>query len=291
MDQSVQQASGARRRGGAPAARSRRPEAEPFREPDLTTWNTFVFPALRALIKAGYFSLSVEGLEHVPRGGPVVYVSNHAGWFTIDTLFGGLTFADHVGIDRMPWAAVQDQLLALPMLGPFFGNAGGFPASWLRKPEVIPPEIQGIWIYPEGAEGNCKSFVHAYRMRQWRTGFLRLALSRGAKIVPAAIIGSEECLPSLAPVRFLKPLIGTMFALPLSPVPLPSRWKFIFHEPVDLGGTGLRFEDEDTPAQRKRLRDLAAGLRERVQRTLDRETSDRKLARFSKLVQQARSIG
>ena len=45
---------------------------------------------LRKLLQVGYFDLGVEGAEHLPRRGPVVYVANHAGWFPLDAFFVGL---------------------------------------------------------------------------------------------------------------------------------------------------------------------------------------------------------
>lgn len=261
----------------------------PLPQRNFETLTKTVFPALRALIQSGYFSLDVEGAEHVPRSGPVIYAANHAGWFTLDTIFGALVVADHVGLDRLPWPAGQDQMFKIPKLGRFFADSGVFPASWLKTPEALPAEMETFCIYPEGTEGNCKSFIHAYQLREWRTGFLRLALARGATIVPLAIVGSEECLPSIAPIRFLKPLLGTTFPLPLSLLPLPSRWKFIFHEPVDISSLMVGREGDSAETQKQRLREIAAGIRERVQQTLDRETSTHTLVRVSKFIK--RSLG
>jgi 1-acyl-sn-glycerol-3-phosphate acyltransferase len=125
-------------------------------------------------------------------------------------------------------------------------------------------------------------------MAEWRTGFLRVALARGAKIVPGVVLGSEECMPVIAPLRFLKPLLGTIVPLPLSLIPLPSRWKFIFLEPVDVKAALPDFEKDDLETRKLRLRELAANIRERVQRTLDREAAGRPLARLSKLVPPSR---
>lgn len=258
----------------------------PLPRRDLALWTDRVFPALRALLQWGYFSIDVEGVEHVPRSGPVIYAPNHAGWFTLDTLVGALVMADQFGLERLPWAAVQDELLKTPRIGAFFEGIGGFPASWLKQPAAIPPEIDVLCIYPEGTEGNCKSFLHAYQMRPWRTSFVRLAAARGASIVPLAIVGGEESMPSIAPIRFLKPLVGTLLPLPLSPLPLPTRWKFIFHEPVRVSGAEVGSADGDSERQRQRVREVAASIQERVQRTLDRETAARKLVRLSKIVKQ-----
>lgn len=249
----------------------------PIPQRDIEPLKTKVFPVLRTLIKAGYFSLTVEGAEHVPRSGPAIYVGNHAGWFTLDTILGALAVTDHIGIDRLPWGAVQDELLKTPRIGRFFEGMGGFPASWLKTPEAIPPEMEVFSVYPEGTEGNCKSFLHAYQMRQWRTGFLRIAAARNAPIVPVSIIGGEECLPVATPLNFLKPILGTILPLPLALVPLPSRWKFIFHKPV------LVTRDE-LEANKQRPHEIAAEIRACVQRTLDEETSNHMLVRFSKLV-------
>jgi 1-acyl-sn-glycerol-3-phosphate acyltransferase len=261
--------------------------SHPLPQRNLETLTKTVFPALRALIDAGYFSLDVEGAAHVPRSGPVIYAANHAGWFTMDTIFGALVVADHVGLDRLPWPAGQDQMFKIPKLGRFFAESGVFPSSWLKDPASLPAEMETFCIYPEGVEGNCKSFLDAYQMREWRIGFLRLALARGATIVPLAILGSEECMPSIAPVRFLKPLLGTTFPLPLSLLPLPSRWKFIFHEPVHISDLMRGHDGDSVETQKAHLREIAAGLRERVQNTLDRETSDRALVRLSKFVKQS----
>ncbi|WP_394833702.1 1-acyl-sn-glycerol-3-phosphate acyltransferase [Pendulispora rubella] len=243
-----------------------------------------VFPPLRALLRTGYISLSVEGAEHVPRSGPAIYVGNHAGWFTMDTFLGAIALADNVGIDRLPWGAVQDELLRLPKIGRFFEAFGGFPASWLRTPELIPREMEVFSIYPEGTEGNCKSFLHAYRMRQWHTGFLRIALARGAPIVPVAIVGGEECLPVAWTLRFVKPILGTILPMPFTVLPLPSRWKFIFHEPIKLNASDLGDEREPVEIRKQRAHRMATKIRDRVQRTLDERTSGHMLARVSKLL-------
>jgi 1-acyl-sn-glycerol-3-phosphate acyltransferase len=243
-----------------------------------------VFPLLRRLIGTGYFSLSVEGAHHVPRSGPVIYVGNHAGWFTMDTLMGALAVADHVGLDRLPWGAVQDQLLQAPKIGRFFESIGGFPSSWLRTPQAIPEAMQIFSIYPEGTEGNCKSFLHAYQMRPWHTSFLRVAAARGATIVPVAIVGGEECLPVLSTIRWVKPLLGTILPLPLSLLPLPTRWELIFHEPWQVDGdefVGMTNGSSGSHGS-KRAREFAAEIRERVQRTIDQHTADRALVRFSR---------
>jgi 1-acyl-sn-glycerol-3-phosphate acyltransferase len=249
---------------------------------------TRVLPALRAMVDTGYFSLAVEGAEHVPRQGPAVYVGNHAGWFTLDTLMGALAVVDHVGADRLPYGAVQDQLLRVPAVGRFFEGVGGFPASWLRDPRSLPRQMEVFSVYPEGTDGNCKPFWHAYRMRRWRTGFAHLAAALSAPIVPVAFLGSEECLPVAWTLRSLRPLLGTILPVPLFALPLPARWKIVFHEPVHFhdGSSGERERSPEWAIQRARR--VADSTRATVQRTLDREAEHRLLGRLSRRLHRGR---
>jgi 1-acyl-sn-glycerol-3-phosphate acyltransferase len=244
-----------------------------------------VLPVLRALIRMRYLSLDIEGAEHVPRRGAAVYVANHGGWFTLDTMMAALAVADHVGVERLPYGAVQDEVFNIPWVGGLFERAGGFPASWLRDLQRLPPEMDIFSVYPEGTKGNCKPFWQAYRMRAWRTGFVRLAAARGAAIVPVAIVGGEECLPVVTTVRCLQPLVGSILPLPLFPLPLPTKWKIVFHAPVSVDGARLGQACGDLGARSSQARRLADSIRATVQSTLTRETASRPLARISSFLQ------
>ncbi len=261
--------------------------SKPLPRRDLPMLLTRVLPALRTLVDTGYFSLEVEGAEHVPRRGPVVYVANHAGWVTLDTLIGALAVVNHVGADRLPYGAAQDELLKVPRIGRLFEGLGAFPASWLREPGTLPAEMQVFSVYPEGTEGNCKPFWHAYQMRRWRSGFVHLAAAVGATIVPVAVLGGEECLPVAATLRFLRPLVGTILPLPLFALPLPSRWKVVFHEPVSLSPEHLGGSVQSAMQQSRRL---AANIRSTVQSTLDWESAPRLLGRLSRRLRPAGGV-
>ncbi len=249
---------------------------------DRALWRGTLVPLVRSFIRLGYFGFEIEGGEHVPREGRVVFAANHAGWFALDAFFLGLAVADVAGEDRTPLFAATEAALAIPGLGAFLRRVSAFPAAWLRRPERLPPEIQSIGVFPEGVEGNCKPFWKAYRMRPWRRGFARVAAALDAPVVPVAVLGGEECMPVAWTVRRLEPVVGSIFGLPLAAVPLPSRWKVVFHPPVRVEGD-----------PRALLRDHAAAdafarrVRGIVQATLDREAADRPLARLSSAIERA----
>jgi len=226
----------------------------------------------KAVVRLGYFSLEVEGIEHVPRSGRVVFAANHAGWFPVDAFVLGFAVGQAHGLSRAPFFATADAALATPVLGRFMHRVGALPASWFRRPERLPPSVESIGIFPEGVRGNCKPFWEAYRMRDWNRGFVRAAMARQAHVVPVAILGGEECVPVGWTVRILEPLMGTILPLPLSPVPLPARWKLVFHAPVPPPPEATSSRDQS---------EIARSVQRTVQATLDREAPHYPLGRLA----------
>jgi 1-acyl-sn-glycerol-3-phosphate acyltransferase len=239
---------------------------------DATVWRDRIAPALRGLLGTGYFSLAVEGLEHVPRSGPVVYAANHSGWVTVDSFVLGLVLWEALGVERLPYAMVQDEFFHLPGISSFLWRIGGLPAQWLREPEALPATIESFGVHPEGADGNVKPFWQAYQQRPWKTGFVHLAHARRAQVVPVAILGGEEAFPVAWTIERFRHLVGSPIPVPLVPAPLPSRWKIIFHEP-------LRLDDIDV-TDHVATRAAAARVRAIVQGSLERESHDRPIARL-----------
>jgi 1-acyl-sn-glycerol-3-phosphate acyltransferase len=255
----------------------------PFRTTDRELLLSRVFSVMRALIRSRYFSFEVEGLEHLPREGPVVYAQNHAGWFALDAFFVALAVSEAGGLKRTPHFVAHDSVVAAPLLGKFLRRLGAVSASSLRHPELLPPEVESYGICPEGVQGNCKPFWEAYRMHRWARGFVRLASARHAPVVPVAVFGGEECLPVAWTVRFLEPLIGSIVGLPLSPVPLPARWKVVFHEPVHVPDRAL--------TDPSLCSEVAERIQHTVQDTLDRHSPGHALSLLSSTVAALRAAG
>jgi 1-acyl-sn-glycerol-3-phosphate acyltransferase len=257
------------------------PRVAPIR--DIARVERLALGPLRRLIDRGYFQLETDGIENLPREGRVVYVGNHAGWITLDTLMGAIFVKDYLGESRLPFMAVQDVLFKMSSVASFIRALGAFPASWLRNPSDLPAEMDVFAVYPEGAEGNCKSFLHAYQMAQWRTGFVRLALARDAEIVPWCILGGEECLPALSTIRVFKPLFGSIAPLPLTPFPLPTRWKIIVLPPLNARRLAAELaRRHELGDERAVARAVADHVRALVQARLDRESSAWPLGRIGK---------
>jgi 1-acyl-sn-glycerol-3-phosphate acyltransferase len=99
-------------------------------------------------------------------------------------------------------------------------------------------------VFPEGVKGMGKLFRDRYRLQRFgRGGFVKLALRTGAPIIPVAVVGSEEALPLLARVTWFAKSVGIPYVPvtptfpwlgPLGLVPLPSKWKIKFGEPLHV---------------------------------------------------------
>jgi 1-acyl-sn-glycerol-3-phosphate acyltransferase len=253
-----------------------RPSAPP--PIDDALWERRLVPLVEAFVRAGYFSFDVEGAEHVPADGRAIYAQNHAGWFPLDAFFVGLAVRRAIGPCRTPYFATSEAALALPVLGAFIRRVGAVPASWFRRPERLPAGLRACGFFPEGVPGNTKPFWEAYRMRPWNRGFVRVAAALDLPIVPAAVLGGEECLPVAWTVRLLEPLVGSAFGLPLSLLPLPARWRVVFHPPV-------RVEDPRAAlADSARSGEIAGRVRAMVAATLERRAQRYPLAQVASLV-------
>ncbi|MDA1330831.1 MAG: 1-acyl-sn-glycerol-3-phosphate acyltransferase [Chloroflexi bacterium] len=115
----------------------------------------------------------------------------------------------------------------------------------------------GILVFPEGARGSGKPFDKRYQLLQFGRGFMRLALQTNTPIVPAAVVGAEESIISLAdlqplarllkmpyfPVPALLPILG-----PLAYLPLPTKFHIYFGKPLTFEGP---FDDEDDAIESK----------------------------------------
>ncbi len=122
--------------------------------------------------------------------------------------------------------------------------------------------------FPEGVKGTGKPFSERYRLQRFgRGGFVEVALRTGSPIIPVAVVGSEEIYPKIAESRSLAKAVGAPF-VPITPtfpwlgllglVPLPSRWRIEFCEPIDLSEHG----PEAAARPPGRVRRLRAGARD-----------------------------
>ncbi|MGH7265294.1 MAG: lysophospholipid acyltransferase family protein [Candidatus Rokuibacteriota bacterium] len=187
-----------------------------------------VWLAARAL-----FGIRFEGVEHVPRVGPVVLTPNHVSYMDPVLI--------SIPIRRPLRYMTLEPFFRVRGLGPLIRWAGAFPVRVdeadghaVRTAVRLLRAGEPLVIFPEGGRSRDGRPV------DFRPGAFRLALGADVPIVPVTIAGAFEAWP------------------PHRRLPRPGRIRITYHPP-------LTRKDLPADADRKALpRLMAAAVRERI---------------------------
>jgi 1-acyl-sn-glycerol-3-phosphate acyltransferase len=231
-----------------------------------------VYPLFEFLYDV-WWRVETTGVRNVPDHGRALLVSNHAGSiFPFDaSMILGAIMKEHP-LPRWSRFMVLDWAFVLPFLSSFMRRVGGVPASPYNATRLLEQD-ELVMVFPEGVKGTGKPFRERYRLQRFgRGGFVEVALRTGAPLVPVAVVGSEEIYPKLAESRTLARAIGAPF-VPITPtfpwlgpaglIPLPSRWRIEFCEPIDLSEYGPEAAED-----RRVVFDVSERIRETIQQKL-----------------------
>ena len=231
-----------------------------------------VYPAFEFLYEI-WWRVHVTGARNVPAHGRALLVANHAGsLFPFDASMILAAIMKEHPLPRWARFMVLDWAFTVPYLSAFMRRVGGVPASPLNAIRLLEQD-ELVMSFPEGVKGTGKPFSERYRLQRFgRGGFVEVALRTGAPIVPVAVVGSEEIYPKIGESRAVARAVGAPFA-PVTPtfpwlgvlglVPLPSRWRIEFCEPVDLSAHGPEAAED-----RRVVFDVSERVRETIQEKL-----------------------
>ncbi|HEY8073482.1 MAG TPA: lysophospholipid acyltransferase family protein [Labilithrix sp.] len=218
-------------------------------DPQWTKWAL----ASVAFLHRKYFRTEVFGADLVPEG-RVLLVANHSGQVPIDgALIGAAMFMD-VEPPRFTRAMVEKWTQTLPFISLLFSRVGqvvGVPENAKRLLETD----EALLVFPEGARGISKPFDRRYQLTEFGLGFMRLAIETKTPIVPVAVIGGEEQYISVGNFESLAKMLR-MPAIPILPqlllpfgaLPLPTRYRLHFGEPMRFDGDA---DDDDSVIEEK----------------------------------------
>lgn len=226
-----------------------------------------VLPHFVGEIARKYFRLEVEGLENIPKRGPVLITPNHSGYSGFDALLLAHEIYKSTGrISRVMthhlWFMFKATSVPAEKMGFIEASTANAIAQLKKNNAVI--------LFPEGEYGNFKPSSERYHLQEFKRGFVRMAIQRQCPIVPTLIIGAEETHINLAQLKFSKYLRGVVLPLPLNIVPLPAKWKFVFLPPIELPYRPSAADDRDLVGE------IAGEIRETMQRALTEELAKRK---------------
>jgi 1-acyl-sn-glycerol-3-phosphate acyltransferase len=231
-----------------------------------------VYPLFEFLYDV-WWRVEATGVQNVPGHGRALLVSNHAGAiFPFDaSMILGAIMKEHP-LPRWARFMVLDWAFVLPYLSSFMRRVGGVPASPFNAMRLLQQD-ELVMAFPEGVKGTGKPFSERYRLQRFgRGGFVELALRTSSPLLPVAVVGSEEIYPKVAESQALAGAVGAPF-FPLTPtfpwlgplglIPLPSRWRIEFCEPIDLSRHG-----PDAADDRRVVLDVSEQVRETIQQKL-----------------------
>ncbi len=230
------------------------------------------FPFFELLYER-WWRVEATGVANVPSHGRAMLVANHAGsLFPFDASMMTAAVMKEHPLPRWPRFMVLDWAFVLPFLSAFIRRVGGVPANRYNAARLLEQD-QVVMVFPEGVKGTGKPFSERYRLQRFgRGGFVEVAVATQSPIVPVAVVGSEEIYPKLAESRALARVVGAPF-VPITPtfpmlgplglVPLPSKWRIEFCEPIDLS------EHPPEAAEDRRLVfEISESIRELIQQRL-----------------------
>lgn len=225
-----------------------------------------VFPRLFMEILKKYFRLEIEGLDNIPHKGPVIIAPNHSGFSGFDAMI--LAYILQQNTKRIPrvlthhlWFLTEKTALPAQKLG--FTEANYENGVRLLQKNNL------IVLFPEGEHGNFKPTTKRYQLQEFKRGFIRMSLATQAQIVPTMILGAEETHINLKQLKFSKFLRGLVLPLPLNILPLPAKWKIVFHPPVTLPFGPDKISDSEL------CRELASEIQESLQKKINTEVNKR----------------
>lgn len=170
-----------------------------------------------------YFRVETMGVENIPSGRALL-VANHSGQVPIDGMLLATSMLLEANPPRLVRGMVERWAPKLPFVSTWFARTGQITGDHHNCKELLENE-QMVMVFPEGVGGSGKSVFKRYELQRFGTGFLRLALETKTPIVPCAIIGCEESLPSLSGLQGFAKKIGIPYLpiIPTGPLPLPTK--------------------------------------------------------------------
>jgi 1-acyl-sn-glycerol-3-phosphate acyltransferase len=191
------------------------PTGDEARQGDVDGWGRS--ERARTIARAVYdpiykhwFRAEWDGLEHIPRHGGALLVANHAGAIPPDA-----PLIMH-GIERelgRPVYGMADFLFrSMPVAGTLWARLGGVTAHPDNAYRLLHDEKQLALVFPEGTKATGKLFRERYQLRRFgRGGFVETAMRAGVPVVPIAVVGAEEAMPTLFKVPPLAKLLGVPY--------------------------------------------------------------------------------
>ncbi len=219
-----------------------------------------------------WFRAEWEGLEKIPTEGGALLIANHAAAIPSDAPVIMHGIEQELG--RPVYGLADNLFRRIPVVGTLWSRFGGVPGHPDNAYRLLAEQGQLVLDFPEGEKGPAKTYDERYQLRRFgRGGFVEIAMRAGVPVVPIAVVGAEESMPTL----FRIPYVAPVFGLPYAPVTanmlmfgpaglvayLPAKFKLRVLDPVHFD-----VPPDQERYSRSRVMDESEAIRDRIQAAL-----------------------
>ena len=216
-----------------------------------------------------WFRVEWEGFEKIPRQGGGLIVANHAGAIPPDA--PSIMHGIEKELGRPVYGLADEMFKRVPFVNLAWSRLGGVQAHPDNAYRLLREQQHLITVFPEGTKGPGKTFDQRYQLRRFgRGGFVQIAMRAGVPIIPMAVVGAEETMPTLFKIQPMAKALGVPYVpvtanmlVGLGLIPFPVKIKIRVLDPVQLD------VPPDQPRySRSRVMDVAEDIRNTIQQAL-----------------------
>lgn len=209
-----------------------------------------------------WFSMQIDGWEHVPDGAALVVGNHNSGITFIEAVGMGARLYHTRGTGSLWHGLAHDSIVDMPGLGPLLVRMGAVRAGHANAAKVFALGRKAV-VFPGGNKEAFRPWTARNRAEFYgRTGFVRLAVRHQVPIVPVAFQGGHSGFVVLSRGEWFArksglrkllrtdawPLyLGLPWGVAFGPwfhIPVPVHVKVRFLEPIPTTGVSL----DDTAA-------------------------------------------
>jgi 1-acyl-sn-glycerol-3-phosphate acyltransferase len=160
-----------------------------------------------------YFRVEWEHFDRLPSAGGALLVANHAGAIPPDA--PAIMHGIETELGRRVYGLAEHLFRSVPVVGTLWARGGGVAAHPDNAYRLLHDEGQLVLVFPEGTKATGKRFNERYRLHRFgRGGFVEIAMRAGVPVIPIAVVGAEEAMPTV----FKSTRLAKLFGVPYVPV-------------------------------------------------------------------------
>lgn len=232
------------------------------------------------LVYKHWFRVESEGHHNIPRVGRCILAANHGGMLPWDGAMACIDTLSRLHPPRFLRSIVDHFVADIPFLNILFARIGQVIGARQNFRELLLNE-ELVIVFPEGTKAIGKVYRDRYRLRPFNVGFIELALTYQAPIVPVAFVGPDD----QAPILFRFDGIARSLGLPFVPVtptfpwlglagllPLPVKYRIKYGEPFHFH----REHPKEAARDPMLVQELGEQVRARVQDMVQQGLKERR---------------